>query len=56
MNGLMNEIGPFRVGAGRTIEDNSKYAWSQVADYFFVDQPVGVGYSTAEDKGYGELK
>ncbi|PVF95684.1 alpha/beta-hydrolase [Serendipita vermifera] len=30
----------------------SKYSWNRLADVFFVDQPVGTGYSTVEDNGY----
>ncbi|PVF93037.1 alpha/beta-hydrolase [Serendipita vermifera] len=30
----------------------SKYSWNRLADVFFVDQPVGTGYSTVEENGY----
>jgi carboxypeptidase D len=30
----------------------SHYNWNRLADVFFVDQPVGTGYSTVEENGY----
>lgn len=55
MIGLLNENGPLHVAPGHKIVDNTQYAWSNVADYFWVDNPVGVGYSTVESDGWGQL-
>jgi carboxypeptidase D len=41
MTGLFNENGPIRVAPGHKLINNP-YAWSQLADYFWVDQPVYV--------------
>ncbi|TEB36635.1 alpha/beta-hydrolase [Coprinellus micaceus] len=29
-----------------------QYSWDKVADYFWIDQPVGVGYATSASDGY----
>ncbi|KAF9525357.1 Alpha/Beta hydrolase protein [Crepidotus variabilis] len=43
--------GPIRINADYSISPNN-HSWTQLADYFWVDQPVGVGYSTADEAGY----
>ncbi|KAF7770375.1 hypothetical protein Agabi119p4_6349 [Agaricus bisporus var. burnettii] len=52
MYGLLFENGPMRLD----IEDYSaapnNHSWSNLIDYFWIDQPVGVGYSTADADGY----
>ncbi|KAI0773268.1 Alpha/Beta hydrolase protein [Trametes elegans] len=49
--GFATENGPFRVNPDSSVEKNN-YSWSNLADYFWVDQPVGVGFATAESDGY----
>ncbi|KAG6812783.1 hypothetical protein H0H92_000553 [Tricholoma furcatifolium] len=51
MYGLFFENGPIRINPDYSIKSNN-YSWSHLADYFWIDQPVGVGYSTADADGY----
>ncbi|KAM5543857.1 hypothetical protein V8D89_002474 [Ganoderma adspersum] len=48
--GLFMELGPCRVTSANDTEPHP-YSWNNQANIFFVDQPVGVGFSYAE---YGE--
>ncbi|TBU41993.1 serine carboxypeptidase [Dichomitus squalens] len=48
--GLFMELGPCRVTSPNSTEFNP-YGWNDNANIFFVDQPVGVGFSYAD---YGE--
>ncbi|KAI0673817.1 serine carboxypeptidase [Trametes maxima] len=48
--GLFMELGPCRVTSPNTTE-RFEHAWNDHANIFFVDQPVGVGFSYAD---YGE--
>ncbi|RDB23681.1 hypothetical protein Hypma_009154 [Hypsizygus marmoreus] len=51
MYGLFFENGPIRIQPDYRVSSNP-YGWNKVADYFWIDQPVGVGYSTADADGY----
>ncbi|KAJ7769203.1 alpha/beta-hydrolase [Mycena maculata] len=49
--GLMTENGPIHVTGTYSIVQNN-YSYNQLADTFWVDQPVGTGYSTSDPDGY----
>ncbi|KAI0686213.1 serine carboxypeptidase [Earliella scabrosa] len=48
--GLFMELGPCRV-VGPNATERFEHAWNQNANVFFIDQPIGVGFSYAD---YGE--
>ncbi|KAI0344379.1 alpha beta-hydrolase [Trametopsis cervina] len=50
--GLLTENGPIQMTPGTQNLTKNSYAWSGLVDYFWIDQPVGVGYSTADANGY----
>ena len=49
--GLFMELGPCRITNATGKPHPFKEAWNANANIFFIDQPIGVGYSYAE---YGE--
>ncbi|KAI0352156.1 alpha/beta-hydrolase [Trametes cingulata] len=49
--GLTSENGPIHINADFSAQQNN-FSWDRVADYVWVDQPVGVGFSTADSAGY----
>lgn len=49
--GLTLENGPFRVQNDYSIVQNN-YSWHKIADYIWIDQPVGTGFSTSDATGY----
>ncbi|KAJ6464618.1 Alpha/Beta hydrolase protein [Mycena vitilis] len=51
MLGFFLENGPIRMASDGTISQNA-YSWDKVADYIWIDQPVGVGFATADAAGY----
>ncbi|PFH51848.1 hypothetical protein AMATHDRAFT_58385 [Amanita thiersii Skay4041] len=51
MYGMFFENGPIRIASDYSISSNP-HSWNQLADFFWIDQPVGVGYSTADADGY----
>ncbi|KAI0338858.1 alpha/beta-hydrolase [Trametopsis cervina] len=50
--GLLTENGPIQMTPGTKNLTKNQYAWSGLVDYFWIDQPVGVGFSTADANGY----
>ncbi|KAG6379584.1 Alpha/Beta hydrolase protein [Boletus reticuloceps] len=49
--GLLIENGPIHLLSNYSLVQNP-YAWSNVADYVWIDQPVGTGFSTVDIDGY----
>ncbi|KAI0772159.1 Alpha/Beta hydrolase protein [Irpex lacteus] len=50
--GLFSENGPILMKPGTETLEANEYAWSNLVDYIWIDQPVGVGFSTADAEGY----
>ncbi|KAK0488998.1 Alpha/Beta hydrolase protein [Armillaria novae-zelandiae] len=51
MYGLLFGNGPINIGGDYSASKNN-YTWANVADYVWIDQPVGVGFATADADGY----
>ncbi|KZP30619.1 alpha beta-hydrolase [Athelia psychrophila] len=51
MAGLTLENGPIHINDDYSISANN-YSWDTIADYVWIDQPVGTGWSTADATGY----
>ncbi|KAI0629365.1 alpha/beta-hydrolase [Trametes polyzona] len=49
--GLTSENGPVHINADFSAQKNN-FSWNTLADYIWVDQPVGVGFSTSDSAGY----
>ncbi|KAI0675833.1 alpha/beta-hydrolase [Trametes maxima] len=49
--GLTSENGPVHINPDFSASANN-FSWDKVADYIWVDQPVGVGFSTADSTGF----
>ncbi|KAH7922313.1 alpha/beta-hydrolase [Leucogyrophana mollusca] len=49
--GLLFENGPIHIQNDYSLFEN-EYSWSTIADYVWIDQPVGVGFGTADSDGY----
>lgn len=46
LGGFLSEMGPFRVGKDGKALDINELSWTKVANMVFIEQPVGVGFST----------
>ncbi|THH00620.1 hypothetical protein EW026_g1956 [Hermanssonia centrifuga] len=51
MLGLLFENGPLHIQNNYSMASNN-FSWHQLADYIWVDQPVGTGWSTCDQKGF----
>ncbi|CAL1716100.1 unnamed protein product [Somion occarium] len=51
MLGFTEENGPLRIQPDFTFTANN-FSWNTLADTFWIDQPVGTGWSTADSTGY----
>ncbi|KAJ7574418.1 Alpha/Beta hydrolase protein [Mycena floridula] len=49
--GLFFENGPIHIEPDYTATKNN-FSWHEIADYIWIDQPVGTGFSTADTDGY----
>ncbi|OBZ74243.1 Serine carboxypeptidase-like 21 [Grifola frondosa] len=49
--GFLYENGPIHIRPDDSLFHNN-YSWEQVADYVWIDQPVGTGWSTADETGF----
>ncbi|KAL4065995.1 Alpha/Beta hydrolase protein [Scleroderma citrinum] len=49
--GLLFENGPIYIQNDYSASENEN-SWTRVADYVWIDQPVGTGFSTADSEGY----
>ena len=58
LGGFMTEQGPFRPTANGTSLDVNEFAWNMIANVVFIEQPVGVGFSTTTDTDidYGDAQ
>ncbi|KAI0954566.1 hypothetical protein AcW1_006420 [Taiwanofungus camphoratus] len=49
--GLLYENGPIHIHPNYSAYENN-YSWNRLADYIWIDQPVGTGWATADEDGY----
>lgn len=56
LSGLLTENGPFLWQAGTIAPTVNPYAWNRLTNYVWIEQPVGVGYSTGEPNISNELE
>lgn len=58
LGGFFTEQGPFRPNTNGTSLHINPYAWNQVANMIFIEQPAGVGFSTAPSdySAYGDAE
>ncbi|KIJ47957.1 hypothetical protein M422DRAFT_28501 [Sphaerobolus stellatus SS14] len=50
--GLFYENGPIHLSPANGSMIPNNFSWDTLMDMFWIDQPVGTGYSTADDEGY----
>lgn len=49
MMGLLMELGPCAVDEGGKTARNNENSWTNAANMFFLDQPIGVGFSYSDN-------
>ncbi|KAI0798571.1 Alpha/Beta hydrolase protein [Irpex lacteus] len=49
--GLFFENGPLHIAGDYSLHPNNQ-SWNKIADYIWIDQPVGVGFSTVQKDGF----
>lgn len=56
MLGLLLENGPIHINDFSTDESPhaNQFSWHTLSDIFYIDQPVGTGYATADSDGYAD--
>jgi carboxypeptidase D len=52
---LLLENGPIRMNATTLDFQYNEWSWSNLADWFWVDNPVGTGFATVGKGGYCKL-
>ena len=48
---LFYENGPYKIGEDNQTIVSNPHSWNSHANLLYVDQPVGTGFSNAEDRG-----
>jgi cathepsin A (carboxypeptidase C)/serine carboxypeptidase-like clade 2 len=58
LGGFLTEQGPFRPTANGTALTENPHAWNKIANMVFIEQPVGVGFSTTTEAkiAYGDAQ
>lgn len=49
LDGMLNELGPFKINDDGTTVDKNPFAWNLMANVIFLEAPAGVGFSYATD-------
>src|SRR4051812_17146499 len=52
MMGLIMELGPCQINEGGESASENKHSWINSASVFFLDQPIGVGFSYSSNESF----